>query len=115
MSLLGFSEKLYDLMLEENSQKWRNLVWNNIVSKTFFKSIEFIEDIRKLRLIRLAISRGLTEEQILMFARPEFDFLQMFIISNSFNTLSTEQIKFIAKPKLTVEEMQEIKACLEHS
>ena len=114
MCLLGFSEKLYYLMLEENSQKWRNIVWNNIVSKTFLKSIEFIEDIRQLRLVRLALSRGLTEEQILIFARPEFDFLQMFTISNAFNTLTDEQIKLFARPELTVEQMQKLKLYLEY-
>ena len=113
MELLGFSRKLYDLMLEENYHKWKNIVWNNLVSKDFLKSIEFIEDIKQIRLVRLAISRGLTEDQILMFAKPEFDFMQMFTISNAFATLTTEQIKLFAKPELTVEQMQKIKRSLE--
>ena len=60
--------------------------------------------------IELGICYGLSEEQIKVYAKPEFNSLQMFIIRLGFKSyLPMEEVKAYAKPELAHYKMREIR------
>lgn len=73
---------------------------------------DFTED--QINEIKNGFKNGLSEEQIDVYAKPEFDKHQMSVIRNGFkNGLSMEQVKAYAKPELSAKRMDIIRRCLE--
>lgn len=61
--------------------------------------------------IKNGFKNGLSEEQVSVYAKPEFSCVQMNEIESGFiNGLSIEQVSVYAKPKLSCDQMSEIRS-----
>lgn len=68
-----------------------------------------------LKQIQWGFENGLTPEQVGVYAKQEFDWVQMYEICKGFeHSLSMEQVSVYAKPELRSDQMRRIRAGFEH-
>lgn len=80
---------------------------NGLTLKQVLAYVEF--DRGEMEIIREAFEKGLTMRQVLLFARREFDQVQMLLISQALlDGLSFSRAELIANPKLCMSEINTI-------
>jgi len=111
--MITLSKRLVSMMNDCGPNTWAQILDAGTITPDFAIILETLTTTKQLEQVRLAIESGLSYEQIVIFAHPEFGGKKMAQMRTGFEYgLTIEQVKVYAKPELSVLQMKHLKLAL---